>query len=113
MVEPAITPLPRKAADTPEPGGLLLMGTGLAALDVTSRMSFRRGLTKRPTLRGAAARPVDRLHGNGPVPRFVAMPLVGIDAGFDHTARGDMARRSSNHPLGQPWRAPIVSGVKW
>jgi hypothetical protein len=30
--DPVITPLPRPASDAPEPGGLLLLGTGLAAL---------------------------------------------------------------------------------
>ena len=45
--EPAIAPLPRQVADTPEPGGLWLVATGLA-LAVTSRMSDRHGPTKRP-----------------------------------------------------------------
>ena len=49
--EPAIAPLPRPAADTPEPDGLLLLGTGLLALAGTSRMRFRGGLTKRPNRR--------------------------------------------------------------
>ena len=43
--EPAIEPLPRQVAATPEPGGLWLVVTGLVALAVTSRMSFRRGPT--------------------------------------------------------------------
>jgi hypothetical protein len=46
--EPEIAPLPRPAADTPEPDGLLLLGTGLLALAGTSRMRFRGGLMKRP-----------------------------------------------------------------
>ena len=40
--EPAIAPLPRPMAQTPEPGGLMLIGTVLVALAVTSRMRFRR-----------------------------------------------------------------------
>jgi hypothetical protein len=46
--EPAIAPLPRPLAETPEPSGLLLIVTMLVGIAVTSRMSFRRGLTKRP-----------------------------------------------------------------
>ena len=46
--EPAIAPLPRPLAETPEPSGLSLIATVLAGIAVTSRMSFRRGLTKRP-----------------------------------------------------------------
>jgi Ca2+-binding RTX toxin-like protein len=57
--EPAIAPLPRPAAATPEPDGLLLLGTGLLALAGTSRMRFRGGLTKRPN-RGLLPRPVGR-----------------------------------------------------
>lgn len=56
--EPAIAPLPRPMAETPEPGGFVLVGTALVGLAVTSRMSFRRGLTKRPTPRTAAPRMV-------------------------------------------------------
>jgi Ca2+-binding RTX toxin-like protein len=40
--EPVIAPLPRPAADTPEPRELLLVGTGLMALAGASRMKFRR-----------------------------------------------------------------------
>jgi Ca2+-binding RTX toxin-like protein len=43
--EPAIAPLPRLAADTPEPVALLLVGSGLVAFAMTSRMKFRCGLT--------------------------------------------------------------------
>jgi hypothetical protein len=43
--EPAIAPLPRPAADTPEPVGLFLVGTGLVALALMGRMKFRCGLT--------------------------------------------------------------------
>jgi Ca2+-binding RTX toxin-like protein len=39
--EPAIAPLPRSVAQTPEPGGLLLLATALAGVAVTSRKSFR------------------------------------------------------------------------
>jgi hypothetical protein len=39
--EPALAPLPRPAADTPEPGELLLVGTGLAALALVSRRIAR------------------------------------------------------------------------
>jgi hypothetical protein len=46
--EPAFAPLPRPTAETPEPGGFVLLGTVLAGLAVTGRMSFMRGLTKRP-----------------------------------------------------------------
>ena len=35
--EPSFAPLPRPAADTPEPGGLLLAAIGLAALALTRR----------------------------------------------------------------------------
>lgn len=45
--EPAFTPLPRPLAQAPEPGGLVLVGTMLVVLAVTSRMRFRRVLTKR------------------------------------------------------------------
>jgi hypothetical protein len=45
--EPAFAPLPRQLAEAPEPGGLLLLGTVLVGIAVTSRMSFRRGLMKR------------------------------------------------------------------
>ena len=44
--EPAIAPLPRPMAATPEPGGLLLIGTVLVGLAATSRVNLRRGLTK-------------------------------------------------------------------
>jgi hypothetical protein len=40
--EPAIAPLPRQVAATPEPGGLWLLGTVLVGIGVGSRMSFRR-----------------------------------------------------------------------
>ena len=46
--EPAITALPRPLTVTPEPGGLSLIGAVLVGIAVTSRMSVRRGLTKRP-----------------------------------------------------------------
>ncbi|HEY1242552.1 MAG TPA: hypothetical protein VGF16_18450 [Bryobacteraceae bacterium] len=39
--EPAFAPLPRQAVATPEPGGLMLLGAGLVALTVTSRMRSR------------------------------------------------------------------------
>ena len=42
--EPVIAPLPRLIAETPEPGGLVLIGTVLVGLAVTSRMSFRRAV---------------------------------------------------------------------
>jgi len=58
--EPVITPLPRTLAETPEPGGLSLIGTVLVGIAVTSRLSFRRGLTKGPIRRGAASRPIGR-----------------------------------------------------
>jgi hypothetical protein len=58
--EPAIAPLPRQMAQTPEPGGLMLVGTVLMALAVTSRISFRRGSTRRPIRRVADARLVGR-----------------------------------------------------
>ena len=35
--EPIITPLPRPASTVPEPGGTLLLGTGLVALSLTGR----------------------------------------------------------------------------
>jgi hypothetical protein len=41
--EPTISPLPRQMAQTPEPGGLVLLGTVLVVVAVVSRMSFRRG----------------------------------------------------------------------
>lgn len=50
--EPTIAPLPRESAETPEPGGLFLVGT-VFAVAVTKRMSFGRGVTKRP-IDGAA-----------------------------------------------------------
>ena len=50
--EPAIAPLPRPLATTPEPGGLSLIVTVLVGIAVTSRMGFRRGL-KRPVHKGA------------------------------------------------------------
>jgi len=41
--EPVFAPLPRPVAETPEPGGLVLLGTVLAGLVVvTGRMRFRR-----------------------------------------------------------------------
>jgi hypothetical protein len=40
--EPSITPLPRPAAATPEPGGLMLAAAGLAALALTCRVLFDR-----------------------------------------------------------------------
>ena len=36
--EPSIAPLPRQGTQAPEPGGLLLVGTALVGLAVTSRM---------------------------------------------------------------------------
>ena len=42
--EPMIAPLPRQIAETPEPGGLVLLGTVLVGLGVTSRIGFRRSL---------------------------------------------------------------------
>ena len=45
--EPAIAPLPRQVAATPEPGALWLIGTGLVAIAVTGRISLRRGPRKR------------------------------------------------------------------
>jgi hypothetical protein len=56
--EPAIAPLPRPLAETPEPGGLSLIATVLVGIGVASRMSFRRGLTKGPVRQGAATRPI-------------------------------------------------------
>ena len=47
--EPSFAPLPRQAAATPEPVGLWLLGTGMAALAGMSRIRFGRGLAKRPT----------------------------------------------------------------
>ena len=44
--EPVIAPLARQASATPEPSGLWLLATGLLALAVTSRMSFRRSRTE-------------------------------------------------------------------
>jgi Ca2+-binding RTX toxin-like protein len=44
--EPAIAPLPRPSAETPEPGGLSLIGTVLVGIVVTTRMRLRLGLTK-------------------------------------------------------------------
>jgi Ca2+-binding RTX toxin-like protein len=41
--EPQIAPLPREAADAPEPGGFLLIGTGLMGLAVVGRVRIRRG----------------------------------------------------------------------
>jgi hypothetical protein len=58
--EPAIAPLPRQLAEAPEPGGLLLVGTLLVGVAVTSRMSFGRGLMKRSILTGAAHLPIRR-----------------------------------------------------
>lgn len=52
--DPVIAPLSRPA-DTPEPGGLLVVGTGLVALAVTSRTKFRHGLINRPTRIGGPA----------------------------------------------------------
>ncbi len=46
--EPVFAPLPRPVAETPEPGGLVLLGTVLALVIWTGRASFRRGLPKRP-----------------------------------------------------------------
>jgi len=43
--DPVIAPLSR-TTDTPEPGGLLVVGTGLVALAVTRRMKFRHSLIK-------------------------------------------------------------------
>ena len=40
--EPAFTPLPRQAADAPEPGAFLLIGTGMVALAATGRKRLRR-----------------------------------------------------------------------
>jgi hypothetical protein len=40
--EPSIAPLPRPTADTPEPGGLLLAATWLAALALTRRVVLDR-----------------------------------------------------------------------
>jgi len=56
--EPAIAPLPRSLAATPEPGGLSLIGTVLVGIAVTSRIRFRRSLPKRPIRRGADSRPI-------------------------------------------------------
>ena len=39
--EPVIAPLPRQTAATPEPDGLLLIGTALVGLAITSRMYSR------------------------------------------------------------------------
>ena len=39
--EPAIAPLTRPGAETPEPGGLLLIASGLIGLAVPRRMKFR------------------------------------------------------------------------
>jgi hypothetical protein len=58
--EPEIAPLPRQLAETPEPGGLLLVGTVLVGLAVMSRVSVRRVFTRCPTFRGAAPRPIGR-----------------------------------------------------
>lgn len=44
-LEPVIAPLSRPAADTPEPVDFLV-GAGLVALAVTSRMKFRHGLIR-------------------------------------------------------------------
>jgi hypothetical protein len=44
--EPDFKPLPRQAVATPEPGGFMLLGAGLVALTITSRMRIGRGLTK-------------------------------------------------------------------
>jgi hypothetical protein len=41
--EPQFAPLPREAADAPEPGGLLLIGSGLVGLAVACRIRVRRG----------------------------------------------------------------------
>jgi Ca2+-binding RTX toxin-like protein len=51
--EPAITPLPRQTAATPEPDGLLLGGSVLVGLVVTRRISVGRGLSKRAIRRDA------------------------------------------------------------
>jgi hypothetical protein len=40
--EPSFTPLTRQTAETPEPAGLLLLGTILVALATVNRMRFRR-----------------------------------------------------------------------
>ena len=40
--EPVFATLPRQIAETPEPGGLLLVGTALVALPLTSRMFQKR-----------------------------------------------------------------------
>jgi hypothetical protein len=40
--EPTFTPLPRQTVATPEPGGLVLLGSGLVALAITSRKRSRR-----------------------------------------------------------------------
>ena len=41
--EPVITPLPRQTTSVPEPGGIVSVGTMLAGLAITSRVSRRRG----------------------------------------------------------------------
>ena len=47
--EPAFAPLPRQTAPTPEPGGLLLIGTALVGVALTSRMlQTRLGKTPQP-----------------------------------------------------------------
>lgn len=45
--EPAFAPLSRQGVATPEPGGLWLLGAGLLALVVTSRMRIGSRLSKR------------------------------------------------------------------
>jgi len=39
--EPVIEPLPRQTADTPEPGGFLLLGTALVGLALKNRIRYR------------------------------------------------------------------------